>query len=185
MGNSHRPKGDGRRSLTMVSNNFAEGRANKFHFYGPSQLAASFISNRACNVGCWTPLRTLHSCSSDRGTAAKTSSVFRKCNFERQRARRSADIAGCIGCLRGEPVGGPVSPFHPFMIFAFTPFAIAMWVRQGPEKWVDPILETAATGTARFVGARPLARNSPCCDALTKPGGLTANAKATEGHALQ
>jgi len=36
------------------------------------------------------------------------------------------------------------------MIFAFTPFAIAMWVRQGPGSWVYPILETAATGTARW-----------------------------------
>ena len=35
------------------------------------------------------------------------------------------------------------------------------------------------------VGARTLARDSLCCDALTKPGGLTANAKATEGNVLQ
>jgi hypothetical protein len=65
------------------------------------------------------------------------------------------------------------------MIFAFTPFAIAMWVRQEPGSWVYPILETRRPAKH---GWRVL---SLCSDALTKPGGLTANAKATEGHALQ
>ena len=42
------------------------------------------------------------------------------------------------------------------MVFTFTPFAIAMLVRQEPGSWVYPILETAATGTARWWVQDPL-----------------------------
>ena len=63
--------------------------------------------------------------------------------------------AAHIGFLRDEAVVGPVSAFHPFKFFAFTPFAIAMWMRQEPGSWVYPILETAVTGTARWLVQDP------------------------------
>jgi len=71
------------------------------------------------------------------------------------------------------------------MIFAFTPFAIALWARRGAREMGLPDRRDCGDRHSAVGGCKTLARNSPCCNALTKPGGLTANAKATEGYALQ